>query len=451
MPADARLYDPRSDADYLRAVDAAAAPADQRQRFRLLSIEEVKAIPAPKFLVDDLLPEGALAEMHGPPGGGKTFIALDVALSIASGLPWFGRRVRRGAVVYVIGEGKAGMGARIRAWEAKAAVTRGVRFHVVDEPVQLLEPRDLGLFVRALVPLGEPPALIVLDTLARCFVGGEENSARDMGMAIAGADQIRRVTGAAVLIVHHTRKEGDQERGSVALRGGVDTMMAVKEEDDHLVVTCEKQKDAAPFAPIPLQLRPSADSMAVYAPALVSGPSRKAMALLESLVRDFPGGSASATEWKEASPGSPATFYRQRGELLRAGYVAEEAKGPGKRFRATPEGKIALARLAADARDRAASENSHGVLTEILTAPGGSGGGGVGGGEGTSPPPPRRATTPGILENSHSAPENSHGLTENSHSHGENENPDPRDLYEEIEERLGIQQEGTFRESSEAN
>lgn len=418
-----------------------AATSERRSKFHLLTIEEVEALPPVTWLVQGILPDGAAAEIHGPPGAGKTFVTLDLAMCVATGRPFFGAPVRRGWVVYVIGEGQRGVGQRTRAWKEARGVTQGIQMRIADEPVQLLEPRDLVHFIQTLTDeLPEPPVLIVLDTLARCFLGGEENSAKDMGIAVAAVDHLRKKTGATVLLVHHTRKAGDEERGSIALRGGMDTMMSLKEEDDGVVLACEKQKDGPPFRPIPVQLRAMGDSMVVDEPRPQLGPSRSALRVLERLVRDFPGSSATSTEWREAAGMPASSFYRARGELLRKGLVAESKHGNSTRYTPTPDGKFALAYEARDAQD---SQRSHSIPNGFPTAESGAEAGGLGGygppTEGLAPHPagPRGGSAngngSGFSRNSQFPPD--------SHSHDGNGNLDQADLLAELDERLGMREE----------
>lgn len=393
---------PEGDAEYLASVRSLEAPPGEGERpprFTLLSIEEVEKIPPPTFLVEDIIPDASACEIHGPPGGGKTFLTIDLALCVASGASFFGHKVRQGNVVYVIGEGQSGMGARIRAWKAARAMFGEILFSVVANPVQLLEPPDVELFVRAIeAGLAEKPLLIVLDTLARCFLGGEENSARDMGMAVATVDALRRRTGAAILLVHHTRVDGDRERGSIALRGGMDTMLSLSGDEERMTLSCEKQKDAPPFGDLKLHLVESLDSMVFSLPGVSSagGPSRKAMAALEVLIRDFPETSPSTSEWKEAAEAPKSSFYRATGELLRAGYVTVKEKGAGKKWTATPDGRMAAAligkNLETNGKNGSESQQSQTSLKIFSTVESGSSAGvgppSVGGGP---PPKPRGA------------------------------------------------------------
>lgn len=226
-----------------------------RERFILVDDLALEQLGEPTWLIEGVIPDGSFAEIHGKPGHGKSFLALDWALSIATGQAWAGREVRQGEVVYVAGEGVPGYTARVRAWKAARGWEgrlAGVQF--VAEPVQLHVEDDVSDFLRRLQQSEAKPVLIVFDTLARCFVGGDENSARAMGMVVAAVDRIREETGAAVLLVHHTTASGRDERGSSALRGAADIMASVHLRKDVLTVECSKMKDGAEFDSIVFQL-----------------------------------------------------------------------------------------------------------------------------------------------------------------------------------------------------
>lgn len=61
-----------------------------------------------------------------------------------------------------------------------------------------------------------PVRLIILDTLARCFGGSDENAAKDMGAFIQGCDAIKAATQATVLIIHHSGKDRTKGREAPA-------------------------------------------------------------------------------------------------------------------------------------------------------------------------------------------------------------------------------------------
>ena len=91
-------------------------------------------------------------------------------------------------------------------------------------------------------------ALIVVDTLARTIGDGDENSAKDMSVFIQNLDAIRELTGAHVLVIHHSGKDADRgARGSSALRAAVDTELSISAER---CVTGAKQRDIAISPPL---------------------------------------------------------------------------------------------------------------------------------------------------------------------------------------------------------
>ena len=187
-----------------------------------MSVEDVLKPEVPNRYSNP--PQGAVV-VYGPPASAKSFLVLDWALSIASGRSWLGYEViSPGRVVYVVGEGAGGLRKRLQAWMQEhphATVPDGF---FIPEPVQLLKNEDVELLLTRIVR--RRPVLVILDTLATCM-DGDENSSKDMSLAIAAAKRIIGVTGATVILVHHTGKKGVEERGSSALRGAADTMMLV--------------------------------------------------------------------------------------------------------------------------------------------------------------------------------------------------------------------------------
>jgi hypothetical protein len=197
----------------------------------------------------------------------------------------------------------------------------GARFAL--RPVQIRDPGERQLLLFEIAKLHDPkPALVVLDTFARCFVGGEENSSKDVGEFVDAAAKIQEVTGGAVLILHHTGKgEGDSARGSSALRASADVMMLLRRTRDALRLTNNKQKDAEEFSPVCLGLEQIALGVhpktgktlsscvvvtgAEAAPVASGMPGR----LLDALLQ-FPGQRARSGEWHGAAgPDIPSTTF----------------------------------------------------------------------------------------------------------------------------------------------
>jgi len=184
-------------------------------------------------LVKRLLSAGAMSVVYGESNTGKTFVVLDLAFHIATGMPWDGRKVTPGLVVYVAAEAGEDLNPRLEAIARHYSASEEPPLDIVPCPVNLLdENADLKPLIRlikdASEEYGQPVALVVIDTLARALAGGDENSSVDMGKFVRHIDRIRVETGAHVLVVHHSGKDRAKgARGHSSLRAATDTEIEI--------------------------------------------------------------------------------------------------------------------------------------------------------------------------------------------------------------------------------
>ncbi len=216
-----------------------------REGRRILTLAEVLAIEPPRYLVEETIVQGSLGVLYASPGAGKTFLAIDLACCVASGRMWHGKEVIQGVVLYVAAEGLSGMGPRIDAW-CGGSVPADSPLHcylfVLKGMLDLLADDEPEALLGLIDEMDQRPAFVVLDTLARCHTG-DENSTQDMGRIVRACDALRSL-GMTILLVHHSGKNSEQERGSSALRGAADCILKLgRNEDDHLVLSNEKQKE----------------------------------------------------------------------------------------------------------------------------------------------------------------------------------------------------------------
>jgi hypothetical protein len=225
-------------------------------RFRFIDDEELENQPPVRWQVKDILPAGALAALVGPTDRFKSFAAYDLAASVQTGQQFVERyQTEQGQTLYIIGEGRGQFGRRSRAWKAHRGIKDRIGMKFLPVAVQFMESLETSLLLDTIErSMPDPPTLVVVDTVARSMVGGEENSAKDMGLFIAGADRIRHATGATVLLIHHAGKDG-KTRGSSALPGALDVHMLADADGDFVTITCDKMKDAERFAPMTLRRR----------------------------------------------------------------------------------------------------------------------------------------------------------------------------------------------------
>jgi len=204
------------------------------------------------FVIKGLIPECSFVSIYGPSGSYKSFLALDWACHIATGKDWDGHKVKQGAVLYVAGEGGFGVTQRIRAWELKHQVTSLDNLARLPAPIFPADNDQISTMIEYCREIeaktDQGLKLIILDTLARCYGGNDENSSRDMGAFIKGCDTIKQLTGATVMVVHHSGKNVDSGgRGSSSLPAALDVEYRVSrdgEDQQALVLTCSKMKDA---------------------------------------------------------------------------------------------------------------------------------------------------------------------------------------------------------------
>ena len=251
---------------------------------RTLSVEDLAGLAPPTSLIDGLLFVGEASELIGPPGSYKSFTAVDMACASATGESFAARhKVPGGAVpvVYVAGEGVAGMHSRITAWcrhrNVDPAKLDGM-LHVVSGPVQLGDPDDMAGLTELVQRVGAK--LVIFDTRARCTVGLEENSATDQGVAIAAVDKMIADTGSAALLVHHTALAApDRGRGTSAWLGAVySSLVQSIDGEGRIEIRCAKHKDAPDgckhyFAIETVQINGGRDSLVIadFDPLTVTG------------------------------------------------------------------------------------------------------------------------------------------------------------------------------------
>lgn len=238
--------------------------------------------PPPEFAIEGLLEHRGFTALIGAPGVGKSGAVLGMAGSIATGRRWMGRATLKQRVLYLPGEGLSGAVQRIKAWESAYDEDLGQDLYVGDSIIQVAaSPEAWAKVVQDVVTY--EIGMIIIDTWARATVGLEENSATDVGKAIARFDQVRKATGAGLMVVHHTRKDGGQGRGSSALNGALDTELLLVQEDwwedpndgvtrppigRQLQLKVPKQKNAAqPENGIPLLAVGHGDSFIVTGPS----------------------------------------------------------------------------------------------------------------------------------------------------------------------------------------
>lgn len=204
-----------------------------------------------KWLVKDMLPAKSFCAIYGRSGAGKSFFAMYLAAMVAAGREAFSCDVQQGDVVYLALEGGAGLRRRRDALMQRYDLPDDLPVHFVKAQMNLRSSlEDLQALIEVIRERGIKPAVIFVDTLARAYAGGEENSSAEMMQFVSVMAALQDALDCAVCVVHHTGKDESRGmRGSSALLAAVDAELELTRisdddaEEPVCTVKSTKQKD----------------------------------------------------------------------------------------------------------------------------------------------------------------------------------------------------------------
>lgn len=223
----------------------------QRQPFKIEQLDDIDDEPV-EWLIEGVIPKKAFVALYAPPASFKSFIALDIAECIATGRSFLTKDVRhQGAVLYIAGEGHGGIGARIKAMKKHHNTPAGAPVFFLRKQINLRSSAtDIQDLIQAVDDIQATHdiqfELVVIDTLARAFGGGNENASEDMGAFITAVGAIQGRYNCALLVVHHAGKDATKGlRGHSSLLGAVDTELEIIRIEDAPkgILHISKQKD----------------------------------------------------------------------------------------------------------------------------------------------------------------------------------------------------------------
>lgn len=290
------------------------------------------------WLVKRIIKAGTpLSVLLGAPKAGKSLIAIDLSLCVATGTSWHGHAVSQAPVLFLHGEGAGGMATRIAAWAMRNNIDPDnvdlPRFHAL--PLLKLDTKDglratLAAIDALQAQIGENFGLIIVDTVARAM-SGDENSAKDMGALVSALDALHRRTGGSVLAIHHLGKDSTRGgRGSNALLGALDLEMTATRQGDVSTLEFGTARDQEPFPAMGFKLEWQAvcldeelEERGAPVPRLcdltaareeLDADTTAALDALHELAAATPDGWVPAADWREAisEPEMSASTKRTR-------------------------------------------------------------------------------------------------------------------------------------------
>ena len=226
--------------------------AERLKLFKVLELDEIINRKPPKWLINRYIPKVGLGFLYSAPGAGKSFIALDMALAVASSKSdWHKDAIDTApdaVVLYIAAEGSYGFRNRIRGWLKHNRLDTddfAGRFKMIEQTINFLNVDDVDCLLETVRRgIGRRPSLIVVDTVSRAMPGADENLQKEMTLFVRACDKLREAFSCAILGVHHAGKNGDM-RGSTVLLGAGDFVFRLTRKKSATIGTlaCEKMKD----------------------------------------------------------------------------------------------------------------------------------------------------------------------------------------------------------------
>jgi hypothetical protein len=219
------------------------------------------------WLIERLWSAGAVGIVSGPPKALKTWTALEMAISVATGLPCLATFPvhRSGPVLlYAAEEPMPALHSRLHALARNHALDLDqVDIRVIAADSLRLDRGEDREKLTATVKFHRP-VLLILDPLIRLH-GLDENQSGPMAELLGYFRSLQRSTGTAIAIVHHSRKNaassaapGQSLRGSSDLYAFVDSLVSLDRRRDQVTLSAE-HRSAPGLGPLPLELVPAAD------------------------------------------------------------------------------------------------------------------------------------------------------------------------------------------------
>lgn len=320
------------------------------------------------YLIKGILPLHGAAMIAGQYSSGKTFVGLDLALTLIHGTEFLGHRTKQGGVLWIAAEGAGIVEQRLEA-------ARRAKFKAsVDAsyfPFLWREPKPAKDTDAALADLGDmireaknecdnhhpehPLRVVFIDTLIAFFALEDENDNAKVGTFMAKLGKLARDLNILIVPIHHMGKNADSGiRGASAFGAGCDAAIAVLaninpqtgEVDGPRTISLAKNRNGNPgpltsFVIERVVIGADRDGdditpgyvhyVAVGASSKGKGPSRAVMDLIDSVSEALLKHGADVRVFEDVPPRKAVRIDRVREEFNRRHAVGDSADDSTKR------------------------------------------------------------------------------------------------------------------------
>jgi hypothetical protein len=196
-----------------------------------------------EYVIKGIVPRGESVLIYGASQSGKSFFTFDLAMAVARGIPFAGRRTKAGLVVYCAAEAGVGfIDLRMPAYERHHGLAPGRlpfvclprKFDLFGGETELIEL--IGEIKGHAAQFDLPLAAVVIDTLNKTTPGMDEIHGKDVGIVMSRLERIQVECQTGLWLVHHKNGAGTGPRGHTSLYAGFETAIeisrAMSEKDE---------------------------------------------------------------------------------------------------------------------------------------------------------------------------------------------------------------------------
>lgn len=331
----------------VRASSTGLGPFPSAEGPRIRNAEELIAdrkLKLPKELVRGIFHRGTRGVLAGPSKSGKSWAALDLGMSIATGTPWLKWNTTKGRVLYLNYEIMEAAFAQ-RVLQVKAAKTDELGeldFSDFDIVTMRGFTEPFQTAISKLLANSEGPrySLIVIDPLYKAIGGGKQNSAAAVEQMCRWLNKLSKSTEMAVLVVHHFTKGKQTNKpllarfgGSVVITQDADTIIGLTEypgEENCFTMEFELRNFPEQKALVVERKLPQFFIREDLDPNFLSELATKKQGRSTGLLDLLDGDGLTTMEWEELAKSQHdiprATFYRDKKELIEAGKAEQDKK-----------------------------------------------------------------------------------------------------------------------------
>lgn len=215
-------------------------PALKISKFgRLRWGDHMLAPPKYPWLIKGLVPAGEPVLVYGRTHSGKSFFVFDMAMHVARGVAYHGKRVQPGLVVYCAMEAGRGFAKRMAAYRKRHEVPddEQVPFELLTKRADLFSAEvDTDALIAEITAIAEeydaPVAMIIIDTYQAATPGMKEIASEDVSKTNARLDRIRDTFKCTLVIVHHPNKVGNEPSGHQSITNGIETSIEIRKKKE---------------------------------------------------------------------------------------------------------------------------------------------------------------------------------------------------------------------------